>query len=119
MTGSYAMITYDAILLTQKNDTRWSSFLGTNSQVLHGSRYTTEQSLVQKERKKTLALNVNHYYWLFMYMWTNMKHQMHLCGSRELQHIECTTRCCDTTLSDGRHAPEVIFDGSICPSDPG
>lgn len=43
---------------------------------------------------------------------------MHLCGSRELQHIEFTRRYCDVALSDSQHAPEVIFDGSICPSDP-
>lgn len=83
------------------------------SAVSHGSRYTTEQSLGMK----SLALPLIHYYCLFMYMWTKVKHQMHLCGSRELQHTECTRIYCDAVLSDSRHDPEVIFDGSFCPSD--
>lgn len=76
-----------AILLTRKNGT-WGGVLLSDqlpsSAISHGSCYTTEQSYM-----KSLALPLIHYYWLFMYVWTNVKHQMHPCGSRELQHIEC------------------------------
>lgn len=105
--------TISAILLTHKNDT-WGGVLLRDqllrSAISHGSRHTTEQCGM-----KSLALPLLHYYWLLMYMWTNVKNQMYLCGRRELQHIECTRRYCDATLSDSPHAPEVIFDRSICP----